>query len=617
MARIEMSNAYDSSSDDDQGGISSDDEDPFAFNCQKFNKNKPRRITSLSSKSSDGNSLGSLSDSSPEPKLKGGKGAKGVTRIKRRLRTKQVVSLDEKLQFLGKRRSFGDGDTCASYDSLSDDISSNENTGKAVSKKPAISVVDTILLGLSSSDEDMPRRRSLGSVASSTRRTTRTALRAAAASASSTNMVEANKDTVDALVHAKEAMEALREAQKYHAEDLEDDDDDNDDPMILEVKPRGDSFVSALSATSLYTSRNPTNESKEQIQPLEVQLGLPMCLSLRTMFSSNGTIKQGGDNKVFKIHKKERLQNLMNKFRKSNSATIPESSLIRFMFDGQSLALDKSPEFFDMEDDDLIDVVVTMPTSVSKNCSWVTIKTRMKHGDPRMIHEYKMRKYDPFQKIMDAYCNKRRQSGFSSQASMITLCYNGRNVKLSSNPQAEGIIDDAMIEICDEIELQQQVGNKLSLTQPSQILVKCRINGDQNKIQTYKVQEKTPLRQMMNDFFRRNGVDIDQCIFIFDGDRLNPDHTPQQLDIEGDEIIDVKIAENILVRAQPQLNDSSLKTVSRAECTVDADHFASNTSSSFPASFINSDTIVATEKLVVSIQVNRNNVSFFSSLKSS
>ena len=49
----------------------------------------------------------------------------------------------------------------------------------------------------------------------------------------------------------------------------------------------------------------------------------------------------------------------------------------------------------------------------------------------------------------------------------------------------------------------------------------------------------TPLNKLMAAFCQRNGVAQNSVRFLFDGNRVNPNQTPQELEMEDGDVIDV------------------------------------------------------------------------------
>ena len=45
----------------------------------------------------------------------------------------------------------------------------------------------------------------------------------------------------------------------------------------------------------------------------------------------------------------------------------------------------------------------------------------------------------------------------------------------------------------------------------------------------------------MNAFCQRQGVNLNAVRFLFDGNRINPSQTPEQLEMEDGDVIDVMV----------------------------------------------------------------------------
>ncbi|KAL5700055.1 Small ubiquitin-related modifier 2 [Ranunculus cassubicifolius] len=61
---------------------------------------------------------------------------------------------------------------------------------------------------------------------------------------------------------------------------------------------------------------------------------------------------------------------------------------------------------------------------------------------------------------------------------------------------------------------------------------------DQNGNETFfRIKKSTQLKKLMNAYCDRQSVDPNTIVFLFDGRRLKPDQTPDELEMdEGDEI---------------------------------------------------------------------------------
>ncbi|QLQ78722.1 hypothetical protein HG537_0B00710 [Torulaspora globosa] len=54
----------------------------------------------------------------------------------------------------------------------------------------------------------------------------------------------------------------------------------------------------------------------------------------------------------------------------------------------------------------------------------------------------------------------------------------------------------------------------------------------------FKIKRTTPLRRLMDAFAKRQGREMDSLRFLYDGVRIQPDQTPDDLDMEDNDIIE-------------------------------------------------------------------------------
>ena len=57
----------------------------------------------------------------------------------------------------------------------------------------------------------------------------------------------------------------------------------------------------------------------------------------------------------------------------------------------------------------------------------------------------------------------------------------------------------------------------------------------------FKIKRSTQLKKLMDAYCTRQGLSINQCRFIFDGERLKDDDTPEKLEMENGDEIDVMV----------------------------------------------------------------------------
>ncbi|CAB9498844.1 expressed unknown protein [Seminavis robusta] len=139
------------------------------------------------------------------------------------------------------------------------------------------------------------------------------------------------------------AMAKLQSAQAYHAEDVdvsqemeaENVDDSNDEDVIcLDDPPPPKSHQG-------HTEETATTKK---------DLGNAIAVKLRT--NEGGKVKE----QMFKIRMQEPMSVLVDKYKTKNNLT--QTAKVSFHFDGEQMNPNSTPASFDMEDDELIDVVL-------------------------------------------------------------------------------------------------------------------------------------------------------------------------------------------------------------------------------------------------------------------
>jgi len=57
----------------------------------------------------------------------------------------------------------------------------------------------------------------------------------------------------------------------------------------------------------------------------------------------------------------------------------------------------------------------------------------------------------------------------------------------------------------------------------------------------FKIKKTTPLKKLMNAYCNRQDVRFDALVFLYDGNRIQPDDTPDALGMEDNDEIDVMV----------------------------------------------------------------------------
>ena len=60
----------------------------------------------------------------------------------------------------------------------------------------------------------------------------------------------------------------------------------------------------------------------------------------------------------------------------------------------------------------------------------------------------------------------------------------------------------------------------------------------------FKIKMTTPLQKLMTAFCNRHGIDQNSVRFLFDGTRINPNQTPQELEMEDGDVIDCMVEQS-------------------------------------------------------------------------
>jgi len=68
------------------------------------------------------------------------------------------------------------------------------------------------------------------------------------------------------------------------------------------------------------------------------------------------------------------------------------------------------------------------------------------------------------------------------------------------------------------------------------------VNQDGNEV-VFKIKKQTALRKLIEAYCSRQGLDMNAIRFLYDGNRIQPDQTPKELEMEDNDIIDVVIAQ--------------------------------------------------------------------------
>ena len=344
-----------------------------------------------------------------------------------------------------------------------------------------------------------------------------------------------------------------------------------------------------------------------------------------------------------------KIEQVMQSYRQRVNPQITSLAQVKFILDGLTMDLQKSLQTYDLEDEDMIDVsisippnappsekVTTVPAATAASTATITtnramtmtvtnstpasmaeyvkIKTRIKNGDPSKTHIFQLKSHDSFSKLLKAYRAMHNYSSFKR----ILLEYNGSTVGEDKTPtdvlamsmsasMAMSLTskNEIEMEICDEQERVKQIskmpqgsrngGNNVAGGSSSNalgmgpngagagtgnsstingsaggIILKIRVNGNDKQCEQYSILPKEHFQKMMDWFCTKHGVLQKDCQFIFDGCPLNPKGDAEEEDLEGGEVIDVKVDQNLLEKGKGKSNGVPASSASASTASSSA-----------------------------------------------
>jgi len=393
--------------------------------------------------------------------------------------------------------------------------------------------------------------------------------------------VRANSNAT--LEEAKRVRAALLQSQRYHAEDV------NLPSLPSQVVPKKASPPAVLDLSSNNGDYESTTRVSSSTTRAVVNTTTTPAVSYNgpiiTIYLRYRDDSSNKESKVsLKIKMDQPLQHLVDQFQQHHYGKITQMK-----FDGQNLNLTKTPSFYDMDDEDLVDVVVIanshgIPFAAAAAAATTTAAatTAVVSSAPvlpprreeQVIHvrggaaagtrneTYEMKKSDPLTKVVNAYCKQ-------NQLSTVTLEYNGRKLDTTKS--------------CAQLDIPNNAYLDAIVASGPSINLIFRVNGKSNETERISIRMKEAFQPAMETFAQRRNVGLSQCQFVFDGETLRPSTTPEHLDLEGDEIIDVKVTESA---PAPPIRATTTQSTARAAAS------ASTTASAAP--------------VMITIETNRN-----------
>ncbi|XP_032609920.1 small ubiquitin-related modifier 5 [Hylobates moloch] len=69
--------------------------------------------------------------------------------------------------------------------------------------------------------------------------------------------------------------------------------------------------------------------------------------------------------------------------------------------------------------------------------------------------------------------------------------------------------------------------------------IKLRVIGQDSSEIHFKVKMTTPLKKLKKSYCQRQGVPVNSLRFLFEGQRIADNHTPEELGMEEEDVIEV------------------------------------------------------------------------------
>lgn len=199
----------------------------------------------------------------------------------------------------------------------------------------------------------------------------------------------------------------------------------------------------------------------QQQQQSTRDLGPSIPLKLRTNRVVNGKRSDSSTMETMTIRRNEPFQKLLQRYQSKHDIVAAESS-VKFSVDGDRIDLLKTPAFYDLEQDDIVEVLVTTlmvgrsSSTANGNSSSASAAASTAHLGPllqlKMRTQAKngtitndvmtIRAAEPLQKLMDKYKKTQKVTATTK----VTFSFDGETMNLNRTPtsydmESEDIVD--------------------------------------------------------------------------------------------------------------------------------------------------------------------------------
>jgi small ubiquitin-related modifier len=130
---------------------------------------------------------------------------------------------------------------------------------------------------------------------------------------------------------------------------------------------------------------------------------------------------------------------------------------------------------------------------------------------------FKIKRTEQLKEVFEEYCARK-----SLQLDQLLFRFNGVTLFGSESPEELDMEDDDVI-----------------IVEPIYINIRVGEQKGKNVVYTYfKLKWKTRLQKLMEAYCERQSLHLDQMRFLFDGNRVRDHQTPEDLEMEDDDVID-------------------------------------------------------------------------------
>jgi small ubiquitin-related modifier len=218
----------------------------------------------------------------------------------------------------------------------------------------------------------------------------------------------------------------------------------------------------------------------------------------------------GGASVAISIRRSSKLQAL---FAQAKLVLGLGGSVYKFMYQSTELTGDETANDLNMEDGVSISVL-QQAESDSMNFRVVT-------QDGNEIF-FKCKSRTPLKKLMIAFCNRKGVA-----VSSVRFLYHGDQIQPHQTPADLDMEDGDVIDV--SINSTHAAAHQLTL----------QVMSPTGVASFFRCKPTTPLQNLMDAWCKREGVPPDSVRFLFDGQRIRPNHTPDDLDMKDLDVIDV------------------------------------------------------------------------------